>query len=215
MPSPVVHSIAGFAFNRLARGRAHETVATKPEARGRTRLEQLFFLGAFIFAGNAADLDFIPGILIGEPGRFHHGPAHSLSAAVLFGLVAGLLAHRFGLRSARRFGLFMGLAFTSHLLLDMLSTENGVRHGVALFWPLYDQSLVLPFPVFQDISHDSVPGSFFQSLLLRQNAYAILWELVVVGVVLVVVRFGSLVFSDKWRRARGARQTRLRQAPRH
>ena len=33
------------------------------------------------------DFDFLPGILIGEPGAFHHGASHSLTSAVIFGVV--------------------------------------------------------------------------------------------------------------------------------
>jgi inner membrane protein len=187
VPSPVAHSLAGLALVRLSPylglGRDRSSLP-QPGARASARREYLWYLGALIFASNAPDLDFIPGILVGDPGRFHHGPIHSLGVAVLFGSVTALLAHRAGVRSAFRFGLLMGLAFSIHLVLDMLSTDNSVRHGVSLFWPFLDQSLSLPYPIFIDIKRDTQATSFIQSLLMWHNVYAVLRELLVVGVVL-------------------------------
>lgn len=184
MPSPLVHSLAGLALGRFS----------QPET---TRRERLLLSGALVFAANAPDLDFIPGILIGDPGRFHHGPAHSLFAAAMLGLGAALVVQRAGWNSPRRFGLLVGLAFTVHLLLDMLSTDNGIRHGVPLLWP-YDESLSLPFAIFLDIKRDTLVTSFVHSLLLKENIDSMVREVVVIGIALVTVYAVKWTLPGSW-----------------
>ena len=67
MPSPVGHSIIAFTFYRLS-ARPHEPLGWRK-------------LALYLFAANAPDLDFIPGLLIGQPDRFHHGAGHSVGNA--------------------------------------------------------------------------------------------------------------------------------------
>ena len=185
MPSPLVHSLAGLAIGRFS----------QPAA---TRRERLWLWGALVFSANAPDLDFIPGILIGDPGRFHHGAAHSLFAAAMLGVGAAILAQRAGWSSPRRFGLLVGLAFTVHLLLDMLSTDNGIRHGVPLLWPLYDEGLSFPFAIFLDIKRDTLVTSFVHSLLLRENIDSMVREVVVIGIALVTVYVVKWTLPGSW-----------------
>jgi hypothetical protein len=81
MPSPVGHLIAGYAIHTVMR----EWITEK---RG-------YVLAAVLFSALAADLDFLPGVMIGAPGRFHHEVSHSLSAALLYGIgIWGVLQWR-------------------------------------------------------------------------------------------------------------------------
>jgi len=208
LPSPIVHSLAGLGLVRIVPDTSPGSPASRPigwSFSGRQIRAQLPLVAALLLAGNAPDLDFVPGILIGDAGRFHHGPAHSLFAAAIFTALVLPLARRAGFHSMRRFGLLMALGFVSHLLLDMLSTDRGVRNGVPLFWPLSEASLSFPFAVFIDIKRDLRTRSFVQSLLIWHNVYAVLWECVVLTVLLAASRVGRLVRA----RVRGpaARQT--------
>ena len=81
MPLPIAHSAAGLA-GYLAFRKRTPTISAKQE---------LFLLGSCLFLANLPDLDFIPGFLCGDPGRFHHGLSHSLAV----GLIGALIFYRF------------------------------------------------------------------------------------------------------------------------
>jgi membrane-bound metal-dependent hydrolase YbcI (DUF457 family) len=147
------------------------------------RRSRLVQLGALVVAANAADLDFIPGILVGDPGRFHRGASHSFIAICAFTALALLVGRWIDRRSAMRFGLVLGLAFTGHLLLDMMSSWRDSHSGVAIAWPLSSSRLLSPFPIFIGISLAPGARNFLEGVLHRQNFEAMAWELVVAGVI--------------------------------
>jgi len=78
MATPVGHMLMGAS-----------TLALSGPRRARARLVAL---GALV--GAAPDLDFLPGLVLGDPARFHHGPTHSLGFALLAALATWLLASR-------------------------------------------------------------------------------------------------------------------------
>lgn len=84
-----------------------------------------------LIAALFADLDFLPGMAVGEVLRFHHGASHSLAVALFGALV---LRGMFG-------GSFMALLSLAlgHLVLDALTADTlgwypGHR-GLRFFWP--------------------------------------------------------------------------------
>src|SRR5687767_13245479 len=89
MPSPVGHSLMGAIIYRGAGGRV-----------GRS---QWPLLAACLFAANAPDLDFLPGLFVGDLRLFHHGPSHSIAFAFVFGLFAAVVLP-FGKRLAFAIG---------------------------------------------------------------------------------------------------------------
>jgi membrane-bound metal-dependent hydrolase YbcI (DUF457 family) len=155
----------------------------------------LVWTALLVFAANAPDLDFVPGILVGEPDRFHHGPAHSLGGALLFAALAWVIARRVQPKKAGAAALLMGLGFMSHLFLDMCSMDTRAPNGVPLFWPLDSTYIMMPIPVFLDIQRDPRASNFFVSLLRPHNLTAALWELVVMSLVLALLRAVTLVIA--------------------
>ncbi len=191
MPSPVGHSLAAVALSGLGRRWFGPSASSTPGAvpgRRRVFARELTLLGGLIFAANAPDLDFVPGILIGDPDRFHHGPSHSLGAALLFGIICTLAARAFRVRRPIRFGLLMTIAFISHLVLDMFSIDRRPPAGVPLLWPFSQHYFVVPIALFLDIKRNRDAGNFFSSLLVSHNLIAMAWEFVVMGLVLAVMR---------------------------
>ena len=69
MPSPVGHILFAFAISGVP----------KP----RDVLPQ-WWPGLVLLAALAPDLDFLPGIVIGDTNRFQQGPTHTLPAAVVY-----------------------------------------------------------------------------------------------------------------------------------
>ena len=172
MPSPLLHSCAGAALSSAGSSRQHRVALA----------------AALVVAANAPDLDLIPGLLVGDAGRYHHGIAHSLGAAVFVGGLAAVLARWLRMADAARFGLLAALAFASHLVLDMLATGKSVHNAVPLLWPLSNTLMTLPLSLFPDIEYDLRSEHFIGSLASWRNAYAVMVELVFAAAIYAVIK---------------------------
>jgi inner membrane protein len=134
-------------------------------------------------AGSAADLDFLPGLLIGDAGAFHHGLTHSVGAAALF---AGVLAAWAPGGGRCRWLLFGLLAYGSHVLLDALARDTSAPYGVPALWPVSVAYWNAPVPAFEDIRREDGVGEFLSSLFSAHNARAVARELALMGPVAAV-----------------------------
>lgn len=124
MPSPILHSAVAAALSRRVR---------EPFS---PRLCALSVAAAVL-----PDLDLLPGIMAGDPDRFHHRHSHSVPFALA---LAGLCAVvPWGLESPpyrARWRHFALLCLT-HPLLDLFNDTRsdlayGIRSpGIALWWP--------------------------------------------------------------------------------
>ncbi len=119
MPTPLGHSLAGYACARLTRVRI-------------TRDDRTFFALAALF-GILPDL--LGQVLERLAGMESHGFAHSFAALLLIGVVTAALATRRGFRFWPVL-LLVGAAYGSHLLADLLRPAYTPEDGEQLFWPL-------------------------------------------------------------------------------
>jgi inner membrane protein len=165
MPSPVGHSLAGLIAYQIA-----------PEIDGLARRQVIAW---YLLAANAPDLDFLPGLMAGDPNRFHHGVSHSSGLALLFAIAVSLLL-RLRQREWRwkQFFVFLGL-YLSHLILDYLSEDSSPPYGVPLFWPASRAYFMSPAPLFPDIHRSSATGDFFLSLFSAHNLWSVSVECLV------------------------------------
>ena len=162
MPSPVGHSLLGYLFYRAT---------ASPVDLPRWRL-----LAVYLFAANAPDLDFIPGFLIGDPNRYHHGISHSVGFAVLFASAFSLFLLLWKRDSfIRKFTIFFSLYF-SHLVLDYLSIDTSAPYGELLFWPFSNEYYIAPFAFLPDIQRTHFGGEFITSLFSLHNISAMFVE---------------------------------------
>jgi inner membrane protein len=134
MPSPLGHSLMGYA---ICRATIKQPVAHH---------WKLILL--CVFAANAPDLDFLPGLFAGHLGRYHHGPSHSIVFAVLFGILAGALFSRRIYAFVMAFSLYL-----SHVLLDYLVQDPSPPLGVPLFWPFSHEYYMAPFALYRPINY--------------------------------------------------------------
>jgi membrane-bound metal-dependent hydrolase YbcI (DUF457 family) len=169
MASPLAHALVGAAVYAVMAPRDAPLRRVLPWA-----------LAAL--AGAAADLDFVPGILVGDPSRYHHWATHSLAAALVFASVVGPLAPaRLGTLGQRT--AILGVAYASHLGLDLLTIDHTLPQGIPLFWPISTAVFLAPVTPFWDLYH----GRGWAAFVNWHNAIAVLIEAVVVGVPVVAL----------------------------
>lgn len=155
MPTTIAHTIAGFAAADVTGGR-----------RGRGWWVTLLLA---LFLANLPDVDFLPGLLIGDARAFHRGPTHTLLAAVVVGIVFALMAGRRDRRYVRAF-IFAFAMYGSHLVLDAITPDTSGLAGIQLFRPVSDVYVSAPIPLpsavrtFIDLRLGDSTTSFFSRL---------------------------------------------------
>lgn len=123
MPLPVLHSYAGYSLYKLD---------------AKSRVNSLTLALFCMFAANAADLDFVPGILVGRAGRFHHGATHSFGAAIIFGLICALAFKIWKRMDFQSIFKLSSITYGSHVVLDALTHPS---EKMPLLWPLFSKPI--------------------------------------------------------------------------
>lgn len=169
MPSPVGHILGGIAAGWIA----------APSADRR-------LLAVCAVVGAVADVDlFLP-----VP---HRGPLHSLTAAIVVGVVVLLVLRVMRTPLERsRIALALGSAYASHVLLDWLGADTSTPRGLMLFWPLTSDYFISDVSVFRAISRRYWLETFWWN-----NTVAVLQELAILVPIVGLIA---------WRRRRGDRQ---------
>ena len=142
MATPVGHSIIG-----LACGRFYGSTTIGPSWR--------WYLFAIV-AANAADFDFLPGLLIGDINRYHQLASHSILVALLFGGLVTLAAWRHTSNPVK-WGVLSSIIYATHLVVDCFTNDIRAPHGIPLFWPFSQEHFIMPVTLFGGVKH-GVPG---------------------------------------------------------
>lgn len=177
MCSPIGHGLAGIAVGVLL------------GARSRPRLSWALLFYA-LFSANAADLDFLPGLLIGDINRWHHSYSHTLFAAIIYSLIAIWVARGIGIKRWRQVGWLSLFSYLSHLLLDYLSLDRGAPFGIPFLWPISDHYFYSDLLPFGAIAHGRLGASNKEALIdifSYANLLVVAQELLILGVVLGVI----------------------------
>ena len=193
MPTSVAHMIGGYA--------ALESGARRSPRPG------IFFLFLVVIVANLPDLDFLPGVLVGDAALFHRGASHSLVAAVVVALALGAaLRGRAG--GFKRVAACAFLAYGSHLVLDMIVPDpSGYTAGVPLLWPLVESEIGAPIPGLGALD----PLRWFESYELQDGFFHAMLSLGGVRVFLMDAALVSPLVPLAWgvRRMRVRRRRRL------
>lgn len=135
------------------------------------------------FAACTPDLDFLPGLMVGDINRYHQLASHSFSAMLLFGIAIGMLGRSLG-RNGWRVGVGAAVLYGSHLAVDVFTHDIRPPYGIPLFWPFYDEHIMAPWTPFGGIRH-GVPGDplsvFLRNIFSWHNLAPLAIELFVLG----------------------------------
>ena len=180
MATPVGHSLAGYLVSGWSDG-----------TRGPHKVRWLLL---YVCLANAADLDFLPGILLGRPSLYHQGVSHSLGFALVVSLaVAGVCRLR-GKSFAAIFALSCA-AYVSHLVIDFFGSDTRPPYGIPIFWPLSGEYFISPIPVFWGVHHaGTAVGSALEWLIALLHPYNL------GAIALEVVILLPFVALKRWRR---------------
>lgn len=164
MPSPVGHSLIGIALGlawRLPRVRGRDLL--------RTVWEERVALVAALALANLPDVDYLPGIAVGEINRFHHTWTHTLGFVAATSALAWLV-WRARERSAAALLWFFAFG-ASHLAADLVTEDRSAPYGIMVLWPFSSEYWISPWPLFWHLRKREW-GDFLQT----HNAQAVLVE---------------------------------------
>ena len=152
MASPIGHSLAGLSIY----------LACNTEIWGR-KVWKVVLL--YVFLANLPDIDFIPGIFIGNPGYFHHGITHTLGFTVLAVLTCVFIAKLKKVECWPICGIVFLLIF-SHLIIDLFTRDNLSPYGIMVLWPFSRTYFYPSFLIFTEINREGIKGIFSLSNIL-------------------------------------------------
>jgi inner membrane protein len=186
MASPLAHSLMGLSLGLLLQSPVHQRPWRGP----------LYS----VLAANAADLDFIAGLLVGDVNRYHQSLSHSLLCALLFGMVSLAFFDRRAGSVAQVLATGF-LLYGSHLFIDYFSQDGSAPIGIPLLWPVSNRHFLSPWPVFYGVRHgfphedfSALPGHLFS----QENVRAVGLEIMVL---LPILLFAWALYAYGWRRS--------------
>jgi inner membrane protein len=177
MPSPIGHALAGIATAWSA-----DRPATTDRAAARASLALTLVCAA---------LAALPDIDLLVPGA-HRTVTHSVGAVIVMTSIAAAVTGWVTGKINWRVTALCGLAYASHLVLDLLGTDPSPPFGIQALWPFSHGWFISPWTIF--------PGTERRHVLSRA---AILVNVRAAGVECAIL--GPIVLLLAWRRRRGKR----------
>lgn len=179
MPSPIGHALAGVAIS---------LAVPEPTARIDWRRAGVCALFAAL---PDIDLLYMP---------IHRSVTHSVPVAILVTIISVVVTGqviRGQTPISWRFGLAIGLAWSSHVLMDWLGADANPPYGIQMFWPFSDRWYFSGWNVF--------PGTERRDWLGRRamliNLRAALTELGIMGSIAVAALAARI--ATRIRKSRG------------
>jgi len=139
-----------------------------------------WLLTGSVFIANLPDLDFLPGLLLGDLRTFHHQASHSLTAVVIVSLLITGLARSWKLNGVA-WGIWGGGLYLSHIVLDLLVNDPSPPFGVQLLWPFSETYFISPLTPFASFDYFSTTIGILASLLSVHNLNTIIRETILMA----------------------------------
>ena len=185
MPLPLLHSFAGYKLYQSVNGKEKFTMQHPSEINWQ-------MMTSIVILSNLADLDYVPGVLLGNANLFHHGPSHSLLAGVLVGLLIAMTGWvRKNIPFWKTFRA-SSLVYLSHVILDFFSCS----HSVPLLWPIsnfrYGSTKMLFPAAGMSTLHANDISEFADSV----HSYGCLRRLMYEGMIIMIFYCGSVIVKS-------------------
>jgi len=113
----------------------------------------------FVIMSNLSDLDYVPGLLMGNAHAFHRGFTHTLFFVLLVSGLSAWVGPWMGLERQRA-AWIGGLCCLSHLVIDLFTADWKAPYGVPLFWPFLERTFISPVALFLPPSKGSLRDLF-------------------------------------------------------
>lgn len=186
MATPIGHALAGYAVYKFA--------SLKDEGRKNRRV----LLGLALSMAIAPDLDFVPGIAIGQPALYHQLVSHSIGIGLAVSVVtAGLLSY-----ASKSFITIFNLCFVSylsHLAIDFFAPDGRPPYGQPLLWPISDEYFLSPVSLFLGVHHagsaEASTLEWLAGIFTLHNVQAIAMEVIAIGPLALVAKVYHRVFE--------------------
>lgn len=138
MPSPFAHMAAGYIVYRFFKRRTPKSI-------------RLWIipgqLAAFAGLSLLPDLDALPGIILGDFGRFHNNFTHSLTMGLVVALVFASLVSWMSKVSWNAWFSAALICYELHVIMDMFTGDRGVM----LLWPFTSTRFTAPLKLFAGV----------------------------------------------------------------
>src|SRR5262245_10161003 len=135
-------------------------------------------LATAVVCANLPDLDFLPGLAIGNPTAFHRGATHTVMAAFVVAAAVWAVARWQRVMRPAALAAVSGMAYLSHLLLDWMTVDAVPPAGIQLLRPFSDAWLHAPWSLLGEIIVDSRSRvGFVESLLTPTAVHAWIREI--------------------------------------
>jgi inner membrane protein len=167
MCTPVGHSLSGVTIYYILN-------ANKIRVEGKVEPRKLFL---YIMLSNLPDIDFIPGIISGNPNMYHHIVSHSILFLLLISLLLSFLV-KIHKNKTSNFGI-IALLLLSHTIIDFFTEDTSLPRGIDLFWP-YQRYFISPYIIFptfrRNLSHILSVDNLY-TLFIESSLFLLLWGL--------------------------------------
>ena len=172
MPTPVGHALGGVISASLFK---------------KEKTKNWIIFAIVLVLAELPDIDFIFGIVAGEPNKYHHQFTHSFLFVLIAALVAAAIISQIGIMQFSKSFVLFSIAGASHVLFDLLALDTSEPYGAQIFWPFWNGYVISPITIFSDVQRSSSASAFLPSLFSLHNLKTVLVEVVVLGPVWLIV----------------------------
>lgn len=152
--------------------------------------EQRALFLVILLMANLPDIDYLPGVLMGEINAFHHWYTHTLGWIAAVAVASWLLWRRTERAGWVVFALLLA-ALASHLAADLFSADGSAPYGIMALWPFTDRFYISPDSIFWSL-RKTTWSDVFQWYNVQAALYETAVTLPVIAAVLLFKRFARV-----------------------
>ena len=168
MPSPLGHSIIGATIGIAF----YVSSGTRMGIWCLLKKHKVPLLAAIGLA-NSPDLDYVPGLFVGNWNLYHQQMTHSIGWTLILSLGLWIGVRVFYEGVDRKALLFILVVLSSHLIADFFNTDMSSPYGMMLLWPFSETYYTSPVPVFSSLHKHT-----WEDLAQWRNVRACMYETV-------------------------------------